>query len=345
VAGPQIWSVGITRDGDFADNPRWELDVPAQGGPLPVSDIAFSQKGAMILAQRALIAGAYDYAAFTQAGEPRVLRFWLKDSNDPPSPSRWKLSPEEYAIGFAGTYRNSNGGVALGYGYGQDGTLGIGACEASLWSTGQNLRNNPAFRSQLESGGPLVVHGLQASPVDLVRGANEPPATSYFIDYDDKFDDPAASGHIGSVRVYTTPCAPVAAVSSPAGAAAGDGGGGGNPPPPPPPPPNACFTSTGTLACVKGQWVYTLTVTGPGWINTVTAVSLTPPVSITGGPFTLNPATIPVTGPPGSTAVIDICAFNAAAAASGKPYDCCHSKVTVTIPRTACGLIYSPTPR
>ena len=29
----------------------------------------------MILAQRAPIAGAYDYSAFTQAGEPRVLRF------------------------------------------------------------------------------------------------------------------------------------------------------------------------------------------------------------------------------------------------------------------------------
>ena len=56
VAGPQIWSVGIERDGSFAADPRWELDVPAQAGTLPISDIAFSQKGAMILAQRATIA-------------------------------------------------------------------------------------------------------------------------------------------------------------------------------------------------------------------------------------------------------------------------------------------------
>ena len=69
------------------------------------------------------IAGAYDYSAFTQAGEPRVLRFWLKEPNDPPSPGRWKLVPEEYAIGFAGDYRNTNGGVALGYGYNRDGTF------------------------------------------------------------------------------------------------------------------------------------------------------------------------------------------------------------------------------
>lgn len=58
TAGPQIWSVGIQRDGSFAADPRWELDVPAQSGPLPISDIAFSQRGAMILAQRALVAGA-----------------------------------------------------------------------------------------------------------------------------------------------------------------------------------------------------------------------------------------------------------------------------------------------
>ena len=50
VSGPQIWSVGIERDGNFAADARWELDVPAQTGPLPVSDIAFSQPGAMILA-------------------------------------------------------------------------------------------------------------------------------------------------------------------------------------------------------------------------------------------------------------------------------------------------------
>ena len=63
------------------------------------------------------IAGAYDYSAFTQPGEPQVLRFWLKDPNDPPSPGRWMLAPDEYAVGFAGDYRNTNGGVALGYGY------------------------------------------------------------------------------------------------------------------------------------------------------------------------------------------------------------------------------------
>lgn len=145
--GPQIWSVGITKDGGFAADARWELEIAGQPGAYPVSDIAFSQTGAMILAQRAPIAGSYDYSAFTKPGEPRVLRYWLKDKDDPPSPGLWKPTPQEYAIGFAGTYRNTDGGVALGYGYGADGTLDPKACEAALWSTGQNLRNNPALRS------------------------------------------------------------------------------------------------------------------------------------------------------------------------------------------------------
>jgi hypothetical protein len=218
--------------------------------------------------------------------------------------------------------------------------LSATSCESSLWSTGQNLRNNPALRSQLEPGGPLVVHGLQGSPADMVRKANEPPATSYFIDYDDKYDDPAAAGHLGSVRIYATPCAPAANVSGTASAANPVSGPGGPPVPPPPPPgPKACFASTGTFECVNGHWVYKLTVTGPGWINTVSAISQTSGVSVPGGQFSLNPATIPVTGAPGATAVIEVCAFNATAAASGKPYDCCRSKVTVTIPPRACGVI------
>jgi hypothetical protein len=241
--GPQIWSVGIAQDGSFGTDARLEVEVAAQPGPYPVSDIAFSQKGAMILAQRAPVAASYDYSAFTRPGEPRVLRYWLKDANDPPSPGLWKPVPEEYAVGFAGTYRNTDGGVALGYGYGPDGILSGTTCEAALWTTGQNLRNNPALRGQLDPGGPLVVNGLQGSPADMVRSANAPPAISYFIDYDGKYDDASASGHMGSVRILARPCVTaVAGGSSPpnfSGPQTGGGGGGG-----PPPPPNACIVPT-----------------------------------------------------------------------------------------------------
>jgi hypothetical protein len=363
--GPQIWSVGIAQDGSFGSDARLEAEVAAQPGPYPVSDIAFSQRGAMILAQRAPIAASYDYSAFTKPGEPRVLRYWLKDANDPPSPGLWKPMPEEYAIGFAGTYRNTDGGVALGYGYGPDGMINTGTCDAALWTTGQNLRNNPALRRQLEPGGPLPVLGLQGNPIDAVRPANEPPATSYFVDYDERFEESRDSGHMGSVRILVQPCGGGVVAggsgsgSSPSyvsGPQSGSGGGGkdsgcvgpncgacvgpncndcvG---------PNctntkACFASIGTFECdpKTGHWIYKLTVNGPAWVNTASATSLTAGVSVPGGPIPLNPANIPVNGAPGSTAVIDICAFNAAAAASGKPYDCCRAKVRVTIPKRVC---------
>jgi hypothetical protein len=249
AAGPQIWSVGIERDGGFAADPRWELDVPAQSGPLPVSDIAFSQQGAMLLAQRALVAGSYDYSAFVQPGEPQVFRLWLKGPNDPPSPGRWKPVPEEYAIGFAGNYRNSNGGIALGYGYGQDGVLSTAACEFSLWATGQNLRNSATLKERLEPGGPLVVHGLQGMPASPVRAFNEPPWTSYFADYIDTQVDPRMLGHLGGVRILTKPCPPPAVYGGPGHSASppytytgtpvtivtDPGCVGTNCPPPPPP--------------------------------------------------------------------------------------------------------------
>ena len=343
-SGPQIWSVGLERDGNFAADPRWELDVPAQAGPLPISDIAFSQKGAMILAQRALIAASYDYSAFTSPGEPKVFRVWLKGPNDPPSPSRWKLVPEEYAVGFAGNFRNTNGGVALGYGYGRDGMLSAGTCEFSLWTTGQNLRNNPDLKLQLDPGGPLVVHGIAGVPASPVRSFNEPPWTSYAVDYDDKFEDPRASGHMGGIRIYSQPCAATAVYGGPGYAGnppyiggGGGGGGGGDPPPPP----KACFASTGAFECdtKTGTWTYKLTITGLGWASAVTATSLTSGLGVTGGTIPLNPANIKLTGAPGASGIVEICAFNATAAASGKPYDCCRSRIRVTIPTRACGVV------
>ncbi|HEY5211132.1 MAG TPA: hypothetical protein VIJ42_16960 [Stellaceae bacterium] len=223
---PQIWSVGILRDGGFASDPRWELDVPAQSGPYPVTDIAFSARGAMILAQRAPAAGSYDYKNFTKPGAPRVLRYWLENPDDPKTPSRWIAVPEEYAVGFADTYRNATGGVDLGYGYDKNGGFN-GACEGSLVVTGEKLRLNDKFKDRLQPGGPFRVDGLQIAPVNAVLDANSPPWTAYFVDYDDKFDDAAVTGWIGGVRVYRTPCVGGTAASEDAGAAGGVAGGGG----------------------------------------------------------------------------------------------------------------------
>lgn len=206
---PQIWSVGLTREGGFGDDARIELTLPAAPGPYPVTDMVFSNRGAMILAQRAPLAASWDFSTFTRPGEPRVLRYVLETPDDPATPSRWVREPEEYAVGFAGTFRNANGGVDLGYGYGPDGVLVTGAgCESTLWATGQKLRDAPALRERLERGGPLLVDGLQASPAGPARSFNEPPETTYFVDYDGRPADPKDAGHMGGVRIRKAPCVP-----------------------------------------------------------------------------------------------------------------------------------------
>ena len=136
-----------------------------------------------------------------------VLRFWPKQPNDP-APGLWAPQADEYSVGFANQYRNSNGGVALGYGYDRNGNIATNACEASLWVTAQNIRNAPSLRTRLEPGGPLMLQGLQGVPSAPVRPFNEPPWTSYSVDYDGRTDVQPASGHMGSVRIFTTPCVP-----------------------------------------------------------------------------------------------------------------------------------------
>ncbi len=243
--GPQIWSVGILPDGGFAQDARLEADVPSSPGPYAVSDIAFATNGAMVIAQRAPPGrGVYDYSAFTEPGEPRVLRFWLKTPLDPPSPGLWKPIPEEFSIGFAGAYRNTSGGVSFGYGFDRRGQLDINSCGASLLVTGEKLRLNTSLKTRLDPGGPLPVDGLQIGYPDVVRTPNEiQPWPNSFWDYDGKFEDGLASGRLGSVRSIEAPCLPQLAA---AGGAGTSGPGSGSPPyvdGPHNPPDPECFGS------------------------------------------------------------------------------------------------------
>ena len=199
--GPQIWSVGIKLDGTFADDPRWELDV---AGPRQhESRLRYRVRrcqGRMILAQRGLQHGSYDYSVFAEPKQSSVVRYRREIPDDPATPGTWVPVPEEYAIGFRPDGRNTTGGIALGYGYDASGQPRPGSCNQFLWTTGESLRDNPALAAQLAAGGPAVVHGLQGNDRDLVRPANDPPFQSYFTDYDGKFDDPDQSGTHGRRR-------------------------------------------------------------------------------------------------------------------------------------------------
>ncbi len=209
AAGSQIWSVGLSPDGSFANDATREINVPPAAGPTEISKITFDDQGRMFLAERPAPTGAYDFEALTPEGIGRTLRYAIVDSY-PGAPRIWQQVPDEYAIGFPLQYRNGNGGVAIGYDYDAVGALDRGSCGGFLWSTGERLRKSadPALAARLRQAGPENVDGLQGNRIELVRPQNVPPLKTYFIDYDDRFDDDAARGHLGDIAIWRV-CGPL----------------------------------------------------------------------------------------------------------------------------------------
>ena len=194
AAGPEIWSVGINRDGSLTDA-RFETAVDALGPGMEIASIAFDNRGLLYAAERAPTTGSYDFTNVADGGNSRVLRFRPKSRPDA-DPGLWLPMPEQYAIGMLPDYRNADGGVALGRGYDAGGRMEMNACSVTLWSTGE----------QLLGDGPSVepVDGLQGNDTQLVLPTNAPPNRSWFIDYDDQPGDSASSGHMGAIA--TLPC-------------------------------------------------------------------------------------------------------------------------------------------
>jgi hypothetical protein len=223
----QIWSVALTPDG-FGPDARLEITVPPGQGASEIAKIAFDDQRRMLLAERPAPSGASDFGALAGQGG-RVLRYAMAPSGPSAAAPTW--SADEYAVGFAGEMRNGNGGVAVGYGYGPNG-LDRNACGGFVWMTGEQLRvaSDPALAGQLDRAGPANVDGLQGNAIDAVRPANSPPMQSYFVDFDDRFENAAARGHMGDVAILRQ-----CAGGPPAGPGPGGPGGPEGPPPGPPP--------------------------------------------------------------------------------------------------------------
>jgi hypothetical protein len=234
----QIWSVGIDPGGSLGQHAVIELVAPPSNGPTEISKITFDEQGRMFLADRPTSTGAFDFEALAVPAIGRVLRYAGVGMAD--GRRVWQREPDEYAIGFPPDFRNGNGGVAIGYNYDRDGEFLPGSCGGFLWATGEDLRHaqDGALATRLAQSGPLDVNGLQGNGTWHTRVGAEPPLTSYFIDYDDQFDDPAERGHLGDVEIQRQ-CSPAqrAGVAFPPGGIPAPGIPMQNPPRPPPLPP------------------------------------------------------------------------------------------------------------
>lgn len=250
--GLQIWSVSLAPDGSFGTDPRIELVVPAGSGPTEISKITFDEQGRMFLAERPDPTGALDFEALTHEGVGRVLRY-ASVHIGPDGRRIWQATPDEYAIGFPRALRNGNGGVAIGYRYDPRGNLATASCGGFLWTTGEDLRatKDQALVKYLDQSGPPNVDGLQGNETWRIRRGDEPPREAYFIDFDDKFDDLGARGHMGDVAIPRT-CSSLPAPEEQIFPKPGhEPPGHGNPPPPPGkcPPNTPCPPGT----CPPGQ--------------------------------------------------------------------------------------------
>jgi hypothetical protein len=197
--GPDIWSVGLNDDGSFADDARFEIKVADTPSGNVVTSIVFDGSGALYLAQRGSIVGNYDYSVFAKPEASNVLRY-VWDENE----QRWAEKPDEYAVGLKPPYRSTAGGVALSYGYNADGMIDYDECRATLWTTGEHLREG-TDENRVFQGGARLIHGLQGNDKGVVRPDNEPPYQSWFVDNDGLYLDADVYGHIGDIAIFN-PC-------------------------------------------------------------------------------------------------------------------------------------------
>jgi hypothetical protein len=215
--GPQVWSVGIDSGGAFSGDPRRELEVTSGSAKSLVSSIVFDGPTRMLVAQRGEITGSYDFSTLAAAQAAVVIGYSWSEAE-----KAWSTTPDELPVGMSSPHRSAQGGLALGYGYDTKGSIDLGRCRATIWSTGEHLRDTRAAGNG--------VHGLQGSGKDLFKqqkdihaatgsaaliqtdfpGAlgspNDPPDSTWLVDADDAGNDADTHGRVGAIAIHS-PCA------------------------------------------------------------------------------------------------------------------------------------------
>lgn len=171
-----VWSLEIAADGSLVGPEALQVTLPERNGrTFPISDIAFSSGGLMMLAERSM----YDDLSAT-AHQSRILEY--AGGHD-----AWGPSGQTFGVGiFGGT--NAAGGVDYDCVETDDCNWG-----GSVLATGDALNCCSA---------PNNIYGLQ-----VTEDTGGTVATSYIIDLDGEvtFQDKTAIGDVESVRA----CSPV----------------------------------------------------------------------------------------------------------------------------------------
>jgi hypothetical protein len=215
----EIWSVGLERDGAFnTADVRLEKTIPPLPGldySNPVSDIAFSAKGKMLVAERVRhrdfgihVFERWD-SALLDAHTARVLEFTVGGSTSE--------TPKVFYVGNATGFSrqphaNSSGGADYGYGY-SDGAV---TCDDTVAAMGDALRLPGSGGDPIDPD-QLRVYGLQLGPAsgnspNVPRLPDSVGISSYFINLGPKGGPPVLEANfnlktqMGDVAVVRESC-------------------------------------------------------------------------------------------------------------------------------------------
>ncbi len=212
-----VWSIGINDDGSFnIQDVRREFVLPTFDhlGTVTgtaVSDIAFSEDGTMLIAERGGLRnlGLGEDQSFAAPHVSRVLQYKLRQTGNWEPIARFDVGFYDRVNDGAPYLRaNAAGGVDFGYGYTAKGIINPGRPDRMMWATGDYLCSPQGPCNDPEAGPRQdidQVHGLQGTPrnadstimpegaLDEYPGEGDPypasgPSNSYFIDIDFNID-------------------------------------------------------------------------------------------------------------------------------------------------------------
>ena len=194
----EIYSVALA-GGDFSGSETLEITLPTLPGGIhsnPVADIAFSQGGRMLLAERTMRAiGANPF--FPNAHASRVLEYEFTGSWTPLAVTYDIGVPASSSCGSWPGGNNAAGGVDYTYDSFDPTTGELINCDSAIWASGDALKF---------SGGQIV-YGFQRTPT---TGGN--PTNSQLIDADGNIAQ-GDKTQIGDIEIYkrctepqTDPC-------------------------------------------------------------------------------------------------------------------------------------------
>jgi len=194
----KIFSVSLGATGSIgADIVDENIDLSGIIASNYITDIAFSSRDEIIIAERGLRGSLIQYPYFYNAHSTRVMRFTWDNTSQ-----TWTLSPAPYydvGIYSSGQIPNGNsaGGVDFSYGLDNNFNLDRNQCDDRFIAMGDYLQN--------QSGN--FIYGLQNSPVSNV--GNVLPQ-SYFTDIDGNLSGGEKTQN-GDVEVFRKACAVPAA--------------------------------------------------------------------------------------------------------------------------------------